>query len=179
MGMRFIDSCCIKCGANLRVTPDATFVCCQYCNSELQVVRDGSVLTTRLLESMEAMKGDLGHKLEILRVQNEIERLDREWSLQQPEFMVHGKNGSRIPSSAGSLAGGLIAAIVGIVWMVFASSIGAPGPFMLFGVVFIVVALVGAVNGMGKASRHQSADAEYQARRRSLLSRLREAERNL
>ena len=103
MGMRFIDSRCIKCGANLRVAPDANHVCCQYCNSELQVVRDGSVLTTRLLESMEEMKGDLGHKLEILRVQNEIERLDREWNLQRHEFMVHGKNGSSIPSSAATM----------------------------------------------------------------------------
>ena len=178
MGMRFIDSRCIKCGANLRVTPDADYVCCQYCNSELQVVRDGSVLTTRVLESMEEMKDDLGHKLEILRVQNEIERLDREWTLRRNDFMVHGKNGSRIPSSAGSLISGLVAAIVGIIWMVFANSIGAPGPFMLFGVVFIVVALVAAVSGMDKGSRHKSADAQYQERRRSLLSELRQAERN-
>jgi hypothetical protein len=178
MGMRFIDSRCIKCGANLRVPPDANLVCCQYCNSELQVVRDGSVLTTRLLESMEEMKGDLGHKLEILRVQNEIERLDREWNLQRHEFMVHGKHGSRIPSSAGSLIGGLLAAGFGLFWMVSAGSIGAPFPLMLFGIVFIVVAIVGAVKGMDKASRHKSADTQYQERRRALLSQLRDAERN-
>ena len=178
MGMRFIDSRCIKCGANLRVPPDANLVCCQYCNSELQVVRDGSVLTTRLLESMEEMKGDLGHKLEILRVQNEIERLDREWDLQRHEFMVHGKNGSSIPSSAGSLIGGLVAAGFGLFWIVSAGSIGAPFPLMLFGGIFIVFAIVGAVKGMDKASRHKSADTQYQERRRSLLSQLREAERN-
>ena len=159
MGMRFIDSRCIKCGANLRVPPDATLVCCQYCNSELQVVRDGSVLTTRLLESVEEMKGDLGHKLEILRVQNEIERLDREWNLQRNEFMVHGKHGSRIPSSAGSLVGGLVAAGFGIFWLVFASSMGAPFPFILFGLIFVGAAIVGAVKGADVVRKASSVTA--------------------
>jgi hypothetical protein len=178
MAMRFIDSRCINCGANLRVASDANLVCCQYCNSELQVVREGSGLTTRLLESMEEMKGDFGQKLEILRLQNEIERLDREWNLQQHAFMVHGKNGSRIPSSAGSLVGGLVAAVFGIFWLVSASTMGAPFPFVLFGLIFVGAAIVGAVKGMDKASRHRSADTQYQERRRTLLSQLHEAERN-
>jgi hypothetical protein len=175
-GMRFMDSRCINCGANLRVAEDTSLVCCQYCNSELQVIRDGAVLTTRLFEKgVEAIKDDLGQKLDILRLQNEIERLDREWSLKREEFMVRGKHGSSIPSGAGSLIGGLMAAGFGIFWMIFTASMGAPG-FSLFGLVFAGIGLVTGVSGMGKASQHESAQSEYQQRRRALLSQLQRAE---
>lgn len=61
--MRFVDSRCIHCGATLRVAQDAAYVCCHYCKAELQIVRDGPELTTRLLGEMNE---NLGQKLDVL-----------------------------------------------------------------------------------------------------------------
>jgi len=133
--MRFVDSRCIHCGATLRVAQDAAHICCQYCQAELIVVRDGGAVTTPMLGEMNE---NLGQKLDVLRVQNELERLDREWTLQRESYMVSGQHGARsIPTGAGSLFGGLYIAAAGLAWTIFVIGLGAPGFFALFGVVFI------------------------------------------
>ena len=173
--MRFVDSRCIHCGATLKVAQDATHICCQYCKAELQIVREGGEITTQMLGEMNE---NLGQKLDVLRVQNEVERLDREWSLERETFMVSNQNGARkIPSSAGSLIGGLFAAGFGIVWTVIASSSGAPGIFPMVGVIFVIIAVGTIVVGMSKASAHETAEAAYQRRRQELLRELERVQR--
>lgn len=49
----------------------------------------------------------------------------------------------RGPSLMG-VFGGLMAAFFGVVWTVSALQMGAPGPFALFGVGFVIMALAGA-----------------------------------
>lgn len=49
----------------------------------------------------------------------------------------------RGPSAMGAF-GGIIAAVFGVFWIIFAVSIGAPSIFPLFGLLFIVMALGGA-----------------------------------
>jgi len=174
--MRFVDSRCSHCGATLRVAQDATHVSCQYCHAELIVLHDGAAVTTRLLGEM---KQDLGQKLDVLRVQNELERLDREWTLQRESFMVSGQHGARsIPTGAGSLFGGLILAAAGVAWMFFTSSQGAPGFVPLFGVVFIGGGLWTALVGMSKASAHDTAETTYRSRRSALLRDLERVQRS-
>lgn len=59
----------------------------------------------------------------------------------------------RGPSLMGGV-GGIVAAVFGVGWTIFALSMGAPPLFALFGVVFIVVAIVGVVyNFYNAASR--------------------------
>ena len=141
--MRFVDSRCIHCGATLRVAQDAAHICCQYCKAELIVVREGAAVTTQMLGEMNE---NLGQKLDVLRVQNELERLDREWTLQRESYMVSGQNGARsIPTGAGSMFGGLFIAVAGVAWTIFASSHGAPGFFTLFG---SVLRRCGSVDGV-------------------------------
>ncbi len=50
----------------------------------------------------------------------------------------------RGPSAMGAF-GSIVAAVFGVIWTIFAASMGAPGIFPLFGVIFIISALVGAV----------------------------------
>ena len=173
--MRFVDSRCIHCGATLRVAQDAAHICCQYCKAELIVVRDGAAVTTQMLGEMNE---NLGQKLDVLRVQNELERLDREWTLQRESYMVSGQNGARsIPTGAGSMFGGLFAAVAGGAWMIFTGSHGAPGFFTLFGLVFIAAGLWAAFVGTSKASAHDAAESAYKSRRRVLLRDLERVQR--
>lgn len=57
---------------------------------------------------------------------------------------MHSLKPGRAPSFLGGIAG-LFAAGFGIVWIIGALSMGAPWPFALFGVFFILLALVGAI----------------------------------
>lgn len=57
----------------------------------------------------------------------------------------------RGPSLMGGI-GGIFAAIFGLIWIVAASSMGAPPFFALFGVGFIVMAIIGAVYNLRNAT---------------------------
>lgn len=66
----------------------------------------------------------------------------------------------RGPSFLGGV-GGIIAAVFGVLWTIMAYSMGAPVFFCLFGVLFIVLALVNAVYNLlnaGKRNRFSSFD---------------------
>jgi hypothetical protein len=172
--VRFIDSRCIHCGANLKVANDATHVCCQYCNAELHVIHDGDRAITELVREMQQ---GLGQKLEVLRVQNELERLDREWTLERESYMVTQKGGGRsLPSAAGSIIMGIIAVGFMIFWIGGAGSMGAPTPFVLFGVVGLLVVVFATINGVYKANAHETAEQKYQSARDRLLRELSQAE---
>lgn len=59
----------------------------------------------------------------------------------------------RGPSAMGAL-GSVVMAVVGLLWTIMASSMGAPGIFPLFGVLFIIIAVVNGIynykNATGK-----------------------------
>jgi high-affinity Fe2+/Pb2+ permease len=81
-----------------------------------------------------------------------------------------GKYGRRyVPGKVGTLIGAAVAAVFGIFWTATASSMGAPGFFPLFGVVFILVAVAGGIYGFAKAGEYEQAEREYQSRRAALL----------
>ena len=76
------------------------------------------------------------------------------------------------------MIGGGIAVVFGIFWMVTASSMGAPGLFPLFGLVFIGVAIFGMVNGATKASGYQSAKSAMDVERGRLVREIEAAKRS-
>ena len=57
----------------------------------------------------------------------------------------------RGPSMMGGI-GNIIAAVFGVVWIWAAAGMGAPVPFLMFGVVFVVMALVSAVYNFQNAT---------------------------
>ena len=58
----------------------------------------------------------------------------------------------RGPSYMG-VFGGLVGAAFGVIWTVFALQMGAPGIFAMFGVVFVIAALGGAVYNFYNATQ--------------------------
>lgn len=173
--MRFVESRCIHCGAALRVAGDATHVCCQYCNSELRIVHDGDQVATELVR---AIQEDLGQRLEVIRLQNEIERIDREWNMEREGYMVTEKGGGRsIPSVIGSIIAVIGALVFGGVWIQMTSQVGAPTLFTIFGVLIVAGIVVSAVHGILKSGAHDTAADRYQAARQRLMGELARAER--
>jgi hypothetical protein len=125
----------------------------------------------------DAVADKLGEQLAEVRYQNELERIDREWSIEREKYMVPDRYGRRhIPTTGASLAGGIFIGVFGVFWTVMALSItgGAPddGPFAivkvffpLFGVAFTVFGVYMGYHAYGKAEAYNKAFAAYQTRR--------------
>lgn len=171
--MKVTKVCCQGCGADLQVGEGIRFVTCNYCNARLEVVHDETVTHTKQLDKIEQKTEQMANNLKVIELQNDLERLDREWADQRNTLLVRGKDGSLSePSSAGSVVGGVIVILFGIFWTIGAASMGAPGFFPLFGLLFIGFAIFGIVSGASKASRYQTEQADYQGRRDALIARI-------
>jgi hypothetical protein len=176
--MKITKVCCQGCGADLQVDETVRYVTCNYCHARLEVVHDPSVTHTRLMEKLEKNTERMAGNLRVIELQNDLERLDREWEQQREGFMVTGKHGHRsLPSTAGSVFGGIVGLGVGVVWIGAAASMGAPAPFVLFGVVVVGLVIFGSVNGLSKAGGYQSAESAFQARRAEMIRRIEQARR--
>jgi hypothetical protein len=171
--MNAISVSCQNCGAPLDVADGVRFVTCGFCNSRLEIHRSPTATYSALIEKIEQRTEAMAEDLGVIRIQNEIEQLDREWMMQRDGFMVKNKDGgTREPGGIGGLIASLFAAGFGVVWTIGASRIGAPGFFTAFGVIFICFALFGGISTMAKGSSYQSARGSYDARRQLLLERL-------
>ncbi|MEM1085538.1 MAG: hypothetical protein AAGI48_15615 [Verrucomicrobiota bacterium] len=170
--------CCQGCGADLEIEEGIRFVNCNYCGAKLEIVSNRTTTHSRVLEKLEKRSDEMAEDLKVIRLQNELEKLDREWAQEKQRFMVSGKDGEKsLPSTAGSMIGGVIAIVFGVFWMGTTSSMGAPGIFPLFGLVFIAFAIFGMVSGGSKASGYRNAKSRMDSKRGDLLRRLEAAKR--
>jgi DNA-directed RNA polymerase subunit RPC12/RpoP len=162
---------CNHCGATLEVDEQTHFVTCNYCHSRLAIQRTGSAAFTQVLEKLEQQTGQIAGNLKIIELQNELNQLDREWNMSREKLLVSQNNGARTEPS---IAGGVIVIVLGVVfggaWTIGAASMGAPGFFPLFGLVFIAVAVIGGVNSINKAGQLDNSRGDYESRRQQLLS---------
>ena len=172
--VRAIAVTCNKCGAALDVPAAARFVTCTYCGSRLEVHRSGGAAYTEILDSIEQHTERIAGDVEQIRRENELERLDREWMIRREELMVTGKHGARhVPGRFGAVFGAAVAVVFLIFWIGMASSAGAPGFFVLFGVIGLLVVVGGAIHHFAKAGEYQQAQREYNRRRAELIGKSR------
>lgn len=134
---------CNHCGAPLQIGNGTRFVTCQFCQSNLEVKRtDGSVFTEEVVKIAENT-GRMAESLEVIELQNEIERLDREWARKEAGYISHGKNRPHWPSSSlFGLAFGIFFACVCFGMAFVMSNIAGMGVF----------AIVAAVMNMNKGA---------------------------
>ena len=176
--MKITKVCCQGCGADLDIGEGLRFVTCNHCGSKLEVVHDATVTHTRHLERIERTTQAMAGNLKVIELQNDLERLDREWDAERESLMIRNKDGGTSePSAAASAFGGMILIVGGIVWMVFTASNGAPGIFPLFGLVIIGFGIYSIANGASKAETFNSAQSIYQQRRSRMIRDI-ELERN-
>ncbi len=171
--MKITKVCCQGCGADLEVDETIRFVTCNYCGVRLEVVHDATVTHTRQLDKIEKNTDRMANNLKVIELQNDLERLDREWDSERSGMMTRDKRGNvSEPSSGGAIIAGCFAIVFGLIWTIFASSIGAPGVFPLFGLVFVGFAIFGMIRGTASASSYRSRQEEYDSQRRGLIARL-------
>ena len=85
---------CQNCGSPLQVNDSIRFVTCGYCHSELQVVRDASTIHTEVPQAIEKNTATTVTQLKVIELQNEIERLDREWDAWKEQNLGRNQDGT-------------------------------------------------------------------------------------
>ena len=165
--------CCQGCGADLDIAEDLRFVTCNFCGSKLEIVHDKTTTHSRLLEKIGRQTNEMAGDLKVIKLQNELERLDREWERFRGKTLVSDKNGNISEPSAGGTAFGGIFGIVGAIAFIFITSQGgAPAFVPLFGIVIIAFALFNMSRGLGKAHEFSATRSKYEAKRREILRRI-------
>ena len=168
--MGLVSVNCNHCGASLKFPSKTKFVTCNYCQSQLKVESSGSAFyTEEILEEVREVADDV----ETIKLQNKLERLDREWEMKLKGFMVRNQQGHEsLPTSGGSAVGMIIAIVGGVGWMVFTSNMGAPAFFPLFGLIFIGVGVMSGISGGSKAQAYEAAKHQYELKRQQIVREL-------
>ncbi len=169
--MKITRVCCQGCGADLEVDENVRYVTCNYCHARLEVVHDTSVTHTRLLEKLEQNTERMAGNLQVIELQNDLERLDREWELERGNYMFRGKSGKLYPPTR-QKGGVIFVVLFAVGWMILTAQIGAPMPFPLFGLFFIGVVIHGTVKAGKRADEYEFADRKFQLRRGDLIRQI-------
>ena len=181
--METISVRCNHCGAPLQISEGTRFVTCQFCHSSLEVKRTESSIFTEEVAKIAENTGRMAESLDVIELQNEIERLDREWTQKEAGYIVHGKNGPHRPSSSlFGMAFAIFFACVcfGIAFMMSYIAGSIHGGFSVIGLVPAgvgVFAIVAAVMNMNKGAELEKAESMHQTRRAELLAKLQQARR--
>jgi hypothetical protein len=171
--------CCQGCGADLEVDEGIRFVNCNYCGARLEIVRDATTTHSRLLDKIDQRTGEMADDLKVIRLQNELEQLDREWEADRSKYLTRDKHGNvSEPSSVGAVVGGVVMIGFGILWMSVTASMNAPGIFPFFGLLFIGFAIYAMVSSMSKAQGLSDSESGYRMKREQLLSAIKSAKRS-
>ncbi|MDI1312397.1 hypothetical protein [Prosthecobacter sp.] len=167
---------CNHCGAPLQVSGSTRFVTCQFCHSSLEVKRTDTSIFTEEVAKIAQNTGKMAESLEVITLQNEIERLDRE---NAPE--VAATQAKQLPAGA-KVAGGLIGMIMmllftsfGLFFAISSSRMGAPFIFQLFGGGFALIGIIALVSIISKAVSSSTKIGEvssYETRRAALVQKL-------
>lgn len=175
--MKTVSVCCDSCGAALDFPQGVKFVTCNYCKSKLKVKVTDSTAYTEVIEEVRAMSEDV----KIIKYQNELERLDREWESQKALFMISRKNGaSYLPTDVNSMSsfipvlfGGLIG-IAALSTAYFGGSrVNGITIFMFILSILTVLFGIGLLQNRYKMTKlFLRAEAKYKKSRRELLEQM-------
>jgi len=166
--MKIVATHCASCGAPLEIPLRAKRVTCLYCETVLDVVSTGSVLTTRVVEELLARVTGTELSLEWLKIQQRIQSLDHEWMRYRNEVMIRHKGG--IPTQGASYVLYLFALVTSVVAFATLKDGGAIGFLLAVGFVAF------GWSNSSSASDFEARRANYRTRREILVEQLRQAE---
>jgi hypothetical protein len=85
--MNVLSILCQRCGAPLQIADEGVrFVTCAHCSTPLEIVREQTQAHSRILEQIQAATTDNSKTLRLIALQNELERMDREWEENEDLF---------------------------------------------------------------------------------------------
>lgn len=179
--MEIITLKCNSCGADLKINPAIKFFNCSFCKSSLAIKNSGNVSYTEVLGDIKENTEKLLDDSETILIEKEIERLDREWTINREKYRTRGENGGVFPTAASTTMTLIVAAIalgmIAFFWVHinnhFLTVFGATnGMVQLGGFVFVAVLLWTTGVRLNKTANYLKAEKEYKRKRANLMKDL-------
>ena len=155
------------------------FVTCTHCATPLEIVREATQTHSRIMHEIHAATTESAKSLKVIQLQNDLERLDREWSKSQSMGVPDEKSGCDFLGML--FVAGILGVVVGISMVVSGLYQGVyKGAAQ--GAVFFVIGAALAILLRGRATlerdlerQRTAAENDHQIQRQSLLRRIEEA----
>ncbi len=171
--MSTIALSCNHCGAPLEIPHEMRFLTCSHCGSRLGVKHSGSAVYTSVLERIEKQTEEIAGRVQTLELQNELERLDREWEMERRNFMTVDKHGRESePSAIAGLVSGLAIIGFGLIWIVGIASNGGNGIVAIIGVALIALGIFLMFSTYKESNLYAQCRTRYEERRNGLVNRI-------
>ena len=127
--MKLLALNCNRCGAPLEVPEKAKFVTCTFCQTQLSVQRSGGAAYTEALEKLDERTEQIADDVEILKLQAELDRLDREWTSGRERYMRTNQEGvMSVPNRSAAVIGMIISIVGGLAFTIISSTMTGGGP---------------------------------------------------
>ena len=164
---------CQHCGAPLSLSEGIRFVTCNFCKSELEVVRDADTTHTKVFRELSNKTQNISDRLAVIEIQNEIDRLDREWDRWQEGHVNRRKDGTHdFPSPIDAV----MTVVIGFVVVAgIASRVSDREHFQILGIAGSLVVIVVALLQHARYRRFDRAKMLFHSRRAELLHKLADA----
>lgn len=173
--MKTISVPCNNCGASIHLATQTNFLNCNYCGSSLKVIRSSGSTFTEVLEGIDEKTSQIAQDTRIIRIQNDLEILEREWKKQEAELMIKdGENRLEVPSTlTGQITGflGLVVLLGFGIWAYKAEM----AMLFVFGLFFSLILFALASNHTSKAEKYEDAKSNYEGAKKELTEALEKA----
>lgn len=190
--MELVALNCNNCGAKLKVGETAKFVTCKHCDTQLAIKHEGDASYTELVDAaarleersreLEGRAEELAERSEeiagqhdVLVVQNDLDRLDREWEKEREGHLLQSKSGHKYEPTRAAATGLFMVAPVFLVIGALSYSRLSSTVMLIGGLAVTAIAALGASNMLAKARAFEAAKGRYNARREELEEQLAEA----
>jgi DNA-directed RNA polymerase subunit RPC12/RpoP len=176
--IKAISVACQNCGSPLQLAEGLRFVTCNYCASELEIVRDESSTHSVVLKRIEAKVDHTARRLRLMELRLALERLDAAWKEARKSYMQEDERGGvRRPDAISSdLA---TAFYFGIGLFMLGTGLlnrTVHDPLIVLGILLLGVAVFNLVSAGRKTGLLDDAEKRYEHRRWQLINAIRELE---
>lgn len=173
--MNVLSLTCNHCGASLEVPKETRFVTCQYCSSRLEVKQTSGAIYTEVLEAIDEKTERIVQDLELIKLQNRLEQLDREWAMEKERYLLKSRQGeTMVPTRRGIALVAAIGGIFGLFWIILTIAMGAPLFFPFFGLVVVAGVIAVCIKAMSGARIYERRKRDYDGERGKILEKIRE-----
>jgi DNA-directed RNA polymerase subunit RPC12/RpoP len=176
---------CNNCGAPLEVPPTTAFATCGHCGSRLAIKRTENAAYTEVLgnisqntETISRHTGQMSNDLAAIRLQNELDRLERDWAARLQTYRA--AKTITLQSARRNLRNlqivvGFAATLFTAAFLILLASSSATGSCLVMGLFVVGLPALGLLAATKRLRQAEAFDAEvtaYVSRRHQLYSRL-------
>ena len=159
---------CNECGAPLEVSEKSNFVSCNYCGSTLKIQRSESSTYTEVIAKID----DVSKDIQIVKLQNDVSLLDKDWVRERAQFCLKDHNGNAFIISSSYVLKQVFLHLILIAVLSAISYAVHLYWFIIFVIISIFVLVITAKRNYRKVGLYKDSLLAYQEKRNHLMEQI-------